>query len=123
MRWRQPPEPETEAVDVPEALRAGACIEVWTAATSVGEGFIDTYQAHGDARSRFIRSLGLGERAPYRQLPAGLRVPTSPWSFAEQLAKDPRALAERLDRHGLPPDWTPSPAPPVESFGPERTWR
>lgn len=123
MRWLDPPEPATEDVDVPEELRAGACIEVWTDAKTLGEGFVAAYQAHGDARARFIRSIGLGEQPAYRLLPAGLRVPTSPWSFAEGHAADPEELAERLARRGLPPDWVPSPAPSVESFGPERTWR
>ncbi len=91
--------------DVPDCLRAGRCVEVWDLA---GHSPITAWRRHARARQRWLdlREVGLWEHA---RMPAVLRC-GGPWSYRE-LARGPALLADQLHRMGLPPDWTPTPAP------------
>lgn len=111
---------------VPDALRAGRCIEVWAPDGDekqpwgeVTPAWIVTWRRYASARRRWLAAVGLDERGPSALEPAGLRVPQAPWSFGFLAEGDPARLRAVLKRHGLPSSWRPAPAPPLDAFGPE----
>jgi hypothetical protein len=115
VRRRKPEDSDNGTVgEVPECLRAGACIEVW-ASDRVGSGDFDkpwwrARRAYLNARDLWREVHGIDDR-DHARMPAVLRGSSRPWSFA-YLSQDLDRLAQTLRSHDLPPDWRPTPAPP-----------
>ncbi len=110
LRAGAPPTPARDDA-FPECLAVGACIEVWDAQ---GRSGITAWRRHRDAVRRWREDHGLR----HEELPPALRS-GSPWSY-DYLTAEPDRLAQRLRAYGLPPDWSPSPAP-VEWLVPTAT--
>jgi hypothetical protein len=114
MRRRQPERVLTDPDELPECLRAGACIEVW-ASDRVGSGDFD--KPWWRARRAYLAAVDLWRELhgigfyEYDRMPEALKRSRMPWSFAT-LAEQPERLAQRLRSYDLPPDWRPTPAPP-----------
>jgi len=94
-------------LDVPECLRAGRCLEVWSPEEL---DVLAAWRAWGRAKTRWLELNGLAPR-DHASHPSCLR-PSGPWSFAFCERTNPEYLADRLARDGLPADWRPTPAPP-----------
>jgi hypothetical protein len=95
--------------DVPLELRAGPCVEQWSADGSKTRAFY----AWLHARKRFLDARGLDWTRDWRDLPGCLRG-GQPWSFAEMA--DLPGRGAWLEQRGLPASWTPQAACP-EDFG------
>jgi hypothetical protein len=78
-------------------LRAGACIEVWAPDGPPIAAMGALHGAHARWRHLTGQRGGVGG--------------STPWSFHYLAATNPDHLTARLAALGLPPDWTPSPAP------------
>lgn len=108
----------------PVELRAGRCIEVWAdherperlRPEEERRPDLSAFVNYGRALWRYLDALGL------RRCDAGLvdlKRCATPWSFTFIAERDPQRLARRLEDYGLPFDWQPSRARPLDFFGPE----
>lgn len=122
MRRRQPAQAAAATVDeVPDCLRAGACIEVW-APDATGAGFDAPWWV---ARRAYRAALDLWRQvhgvtfSDHARMPRVLTFGGRPWSYVE-LARNADRLAQHLRVHDLPPDWRPRPAPPEWRVDPRK---
>lgn len=102
---------------LPECLRAGRCIEVWSPER------LDpwmAFRAYSLAENRWLELHGLTWRDG-AAIPARLHRGSGPWSFAFLERTNPEHLAERLLGFGLPVHWRPEPAPAEWRDIPEST--
>jgi hypothetical protein len=107
------PTPVADVDEIPECLRAGACVEVWAPDVGRGDWPSPEVVAHGAyqrACDRWREAHGIGPWE-HARMPAELRRSGSPWSFVH-LSQEPARLVQILRFHCLPPDWQPTPAPP-----------
>ena len=99
---------------IPDELRAGPCIEVWTTDTErtneYGRPFL-ARRRYFAARTAWLEAHGIDPRDA-RAVPRILHYSARPWSFTDLQREDPDRLATELQRRGLPADWQPSPPAP-----------
>lgn len=121
MARRRPPAAETDPAQLwtPDYLLAGRCNEVWAAdllpqvrdEPSWLTFTVAVSHRYRNARTAWFHCHDLDARGQDPRVPAVLAQGGSPWSF--RAAVERGDVADILERRGLPPDWTPTPAPPL----------
>ncbi len=118
MARRRPPEAPPEPVElwIPDYLRCGPCVEVWTPEKPpVGAAewpyySIKCWSRFRSAQSAWYKTHGLDQGdARDLRVPWTLRTGQSDWSYRAWAERG--LLADLLARRGLPADWFPTPAP------------
>ena len=92
--------------DLPDALKAGPCIEVWARAGS-REPHLEAHERFGAARRAWLLAHGLNlhDRNAW---PTSLRRSRAPWSFDRMALNEPARLVVLLERLHLPAAWQPT---------------
>lgn len=112
---RRAPETPPPPGDTPLELLAGRCVEVWDSEN--GDQYT-AWRGWQSASDRWLTARGIGLRDHETARSLGI-TGGAPWSFDFLANHNPAQLADTLARRGLPADWRPTPAPPLDTFGPD----